>query len=94
MEEIERRAHAAGKAPWQSFIEGRDHCGGDNFVRIGSLKDDEPDMYVSRAVGSGEEILASDTDLDFIAHTRQDMPRLIAEIRRLRTEQKKGHTDE
>jgi hypothetical protein len=61
LEEIERRAHAASKAPWQSFIEGRDHCGGDNFVRIGSLKDDEPDMYVSRAVGSGRSWLPTPT---------------------------------
>jgi hypothetical protein len=76
---MERRAQAASKAPWQSFIEGRDHWSGDDFIRIGGLDDDEKDMYVSR-----ERTPASDADLDFIAHARQDLPRLIAEVRRLR----------
>jgi hypothetical protein len=76
---MERRAQAASKAPWQSFIEGRDHRSGDDFIRIGGLDDDEKDMYVSR-----ERTPASDADLDFIAHARQDLPRLIAEVRRLR----------
>ncbi|MBA3844876.1 MAG: hypothetical protein H0X39_20060 [Actinobacteria bacterium] len=76
---MERRAEAASKAPWQSFIEGRDHWAGDDFIRIGGLDDDEKDMYVSR-----ERTPASDADLDFIAHARQDLPRLIAEVRRLR----------
>jgi hypothetical protein len=76
---MERRAKAASKAPWQSFIEGRDHWGGDNFIRIGGPDDDEMDMYVSR-----DRTPASDADLDFIAHARQDLPRLIEEVRRLR----------
>jgi len=36
---------------------------------------------------SGEDIEltgATDADQDFIAHTRQDMPRLLAEVQRLR----------
>jgi len=79
---IEARCHAASTPPWQSFIEGRDHHGGDNFIRVGGLDDDEPDMYISRATDRGL-VPAADRDLDFIAHARQDIPRLLAEIKRL-----------
>jgi hypothetical protein len=49
LDAIEARVVGASKAPWQSFVEGRDHTSGDNFIRVGGLDDDEPDMYVSRA---------------------------------------------
>jgi hypothetical protein len=78
LDAIEARVVAASKAPWQSFVEGRDHTSGDNFIRVGGLDDDEPDMYVSRDAGP-----ASIADQDFIAHSRQDMPRLLREMRRL-----------
>jgi hypothetical protein len=81
---IEGRCAVASPGPWQSFIEGRDHLGGDNFIRIGGLDDDEPDMYVSRAIPGQGLTPASDHDLDFIAHARQDVARLLAEIKRLR----------
>jgi hypothetical protein len=83
LDEIDRRCHAASKPPWESFIEGRDHWGGDSFIRIGSAEDDEPDMYVGRAA-RGKLLPAPDADLDFIAYARQDLPRLVAEVRRLR----------
>jgi hypothetical protein len=72
---IEARAAAATPGPWESFVEGRDHHGGDNFVRTGGLDDTCPDLYLSPA---------SVEDQDFIAHARQDVPRLVAEVRRLR----------
>ena len=48
-------------------------------IRIGELNDDEPDMYVMRDTAP-----AASADLDFIAHARQDIPRLLAEVHRLR----------
>lgn len=79
LDEIARRVANASKGPWESFIEGRDQFGGDSFIRIGGLSDEEPDMYVTRDLTP-----AATTDLDFIAHARQDIPRLLAEIHRLR----------
>jgi hypothetical protein len=79
LDAIEARVVAASKVPWQSFVEGRDHTSGDNFIRVGRLDDDEPDMYVSR-----DTVPASVADQDFIAHARPDMPRLLAEVRGLR----------
>jgi hypothetical protein len=34
LDAIERRAKAASKPPWQSFVEGRDHTSGDDFIRV------------------------------------------------------------
>ncbi len=79
---IEDRCAAASPGPWTSYVEGRDHWGGDDFIRV-SEADDEPDMYVSRAE-AGTVRPASPADLDFIASARQDVPSLVAEIRRLR----------
>lgn len=80
--EIEARLTAASPGPWTSFVEGRDHQSGDDFIRI-SESDAEDDMYVSRFGASGTRP-ASAADQDFIAHARQDIPALIAEVRRLR----------
>jgi hypothetical protein len=44
-------------------------------LRIGD-SDDQPDRYVSR------DDQAAARDLDFIAHARQDLPLLLAEVRR------------
>ena len=70
LEEIERRSAAATPGPWRSYIEGRDNTSGDHFIQTAG-----EDIYLSGATHS---------DQDFIAHARQDIPLLIAEIRRLR----------
>ena len=75
LERIERRCNAATKGPWESFVEGRDHLGGSDFIRTGGLDDDSPDI---------ELIGATVEDQDFIAHARQDVPRLLEEVRRLK----------
>ena len=60
-------------------LEGRDHMSGDSF--IGTGRDDQrgPDIYVRTDVGP-----ARVEDLDFIAAAKQEIPRLTAEVRRLR----------
>ncbi|MCB9384409.1 MAG: hypothetical protein H6509_07320 [Bryobacterales bacterium] len=68
---IEERAVRATPGPWKSFIEGRDHTSGSNFIRTAG-----DDIELSGA---------SKEDQDFIAAARQDVPQLVAEVRRLRT---------
>ena len=83
---IASRADRASPGPWESLVEGRDHFSGDDFIRTGGLDDEAPDMYVSLAggrVGPGPVPAGAD-DLDFIAAARQDVPRLVQEVRRLR----------
>ena len=64
------RCDAATEGPWRSFIEGRDHESGSDFIRTA-----EKDIELSGA---------TDADQDFIAGARQDLPRLIHEIARLK----------
>jgi hypothetical protein len=61
-------------------VEGRDHSSGDDVILVGDPRED--DMYVTRDGGP-----ASADDLDFITTARNYMPRLLAELRRL-----KGHS--
>lgn len=74
LEEIKSRCAAASPSPWVSYIEGRDHTSGSDFIMVGSGTDRLEDI---------ELIGATKADQDFIAHARQDIPRLIAEIERL-----------
>jgi hypothetical protein len=84
LDEIEQRADAASPAPWQAFIEGRDHSAGDTIIRIGGLDISMPDMYVYFSSPGPTTEPVPDADLDFIAHARQDVPRLVREVRRLK----------
>jgi hypothetical protein len=81
---IEQRAENASPGPWQAFIEGRDHLSGDTIIRIGGLEMSAPDMYIHYSSPGPTEVPVPDADLDFIANARQDIPRLVEEIRRLR----------
>ena len=84
---IEALATSALTAPWEAFVDGRDHWGGDDFIRTGGLDDAAPDMYVTLSYWDNERPKPAPAEvLDFIAAARQDVPRLVSEIRRLRTE--------
>lgn len=79
LDAIRRRADAASKGPWRAYIACPED-GFESFIQIGGIHY-EPNMHVFR---DGER--ANDADIDFIAAARQDNPRLIAEIKRLRRE--------
>jgi len=80
LEAIHRRCENATSGPWRSFIEGRDHTSGSSFIMTGSSE--------SRCKNI-ELCGATTADQDFIAHARQDIPRLLAEVARLKAV--KGH---
>ena len=67
---IQRLCEAATPGPWKAYIEGRDHESGSSFIQTSG-----PDIELSGA---------RDEDYDFIASARQDLPRLLDEVRRLR----------
>ena len=71
LNEIDNRCNKATKGPWKSMIEGRDHSSGDSFIMTAG-----EDIYISNPL--------LDNNQDFIANARQDIPKLIAEIRKLR----------
>jgi hypothetical protein len=80
---MKRRYEATSIAPWVTFVEGRDfELGGSSFIMTGIPKGENiwgenrgEDIYIT-----GGTI----ADQDFIAHARQDIPMLIAEIERLK----------
>jgi hypothetical protein len=80
LEAISARTSAALDGPWWSSWEGRDHISGDSFIGTGSDDDRGPDMYVTTDDGP-----APMETLDFISNARQDIPRLVAEVKRLRS---------
>jgi hypothetical protein len=69
------RAEAATPGPWKSYVEGRDHTSGSSFIMTGPQDARGNDLELTGATAP---------DQDFIAAARQDVPKLIAEVRRLR----------
>jgi hypothetical protein len=74
LEVIRTRWARATPGPWQSFIEGRDQMSGSDFIMTGGA-----DIYLTSATADDQE---------FIASAYQDLPRLLAEIERLKNEEK------
>jgi hypothetical protein len=72
---IDARCAAATLGPWISYIEGRDHTSGSSFIKTGTAESRGEDIELSGATTA---------DQDFIAHARQDVPRLLEEIAWLR----------
>lgn len=72
IKQIEDRCNKATSGPWVSYIEGRDHESGSDFIMT---------------AGNDIELTgATADDQDFIAHARQDIPDLINEIYSLKSE--------
>ncbi|SNR95843.1 hypothetical protein [Flavobacterium sp. ov086] len=74
LNEIINICNEATKAPWKSFIEGRDHESGSSFIMTGEESDRDYDI---------EFINIKNNDQDFIAMARNKMPDLVTEILRL-----------
>lgn len=77
LQQIESRVNFAQKGIWKFYLEGRDHSNGSNFIMTG----------IGTQRGNDLEIIgATEMDYDFIANAKQDIPNLIAEIRRLKNQ--------
>jgi hypothetical protein len=75
LDAIEARSNAATPGPWKSYLEGRDHKSGSDFIMTGEDANRGEDIELTGV---------SHADQDFIAAARQDVPRLVAEVRRLK----------
>ena len=77
LDEIERRASAATEGPWTGReVKHRDPDGRVIGVELGAAHDDHAAIF-----GANPE-----ADAEFIAAARTDVPRLVAEVRRLQAE--------
>ena len=79
--DMKARCEAARSGPWRSYVEGRDHTSGSNVITVGEGETRSEDI---------ELLGATPEDQDFIAHAREDMPRLIAEVERLQRQRPRG----
>ena len=68
--EILERCNSTTPGPWISFVEGRDHTSGSNFIRT-DVEDIELDG-------------ATVKDQDFVAAAKQDIPALVKMIMELK----------
>jgi hypothetical protein len=69
--EIEARANAATPGPWNDTSEG--------------VASEKENYYICECYQNDPDDVIIDADRKFIAHARDDIPNLIAEIKRLRT---------
>src|SRR5947209_5149372 len=63
LEEIKKRCEEATPGPWKSYVEGREEMSGSDFIMT-----EGEDIYLTGATVA---------DQDFIAHARQDIPKLV-----------------
>ena len=70
LSEIQKRLDAATSGPWKDYIEKRDGISGSDFIMT-----EGEDIYL---------IGGTAADYEFVAHARQDIPALLAEVRRLK----------
>lgn len=66
---IAARIEAATEGPWKAMLEGCDHLSGFSCIIT--------------ATGGIDLDGASDSDVEFIASARQDVPYLVSELRRM-----------
>ncbi len=89
--EIERRAaeaFAVAPPPWVALLETRGGLAGESFIRLGDEPVLDHELYLTLLLGStrvASPDVALDAVIDYIAHACDAIPRLIAEIRLLRS---------
>jgi hypothetical protein len=74
-------------------MESRHGIGGESFIQLRPDAPEDDEIYLRRFT-AGREVRSPsaelDADIDFIAAARQDVPRLIAEVKRLREALNRG----
>ncbi|GAA2821650.1 hypothetical protein [Crossiella cryophila] len=87
IEERARQAFAVAPLPWLDFLETRHGIGGCSFIRLDADSELDHELYVNIYQGSEKwpgRDARMDAILHYIASAAADVPRLVAEIRRLR----------
>jgi hypothetical protein len=88
IEQRAARAFAVAPAPWVALLETRGGLGGESFIRLGDDPVLDNELYVTLDLGT-KRVASPDVGLDavieYIAQACDAIPRLIAEIRRLRS---------
>lgn len=81
--EIRERANAATPGPWE-FVGGHSPTG-EPIDRLVHIVDDDPELEPEQVdILFGEPESQTAANWDFVQHARQDVPRLLDEVERLR----------
>lgn len=83
LNEIERRINKSTKGNWIPMIEGITHDSGSDFIMTNVNNSDDfknPDRGQDIELNGGTK-----DDIDFVANAKQDIQKLIAEIRKLKS---------
>jgi hypothetical protein len=72
LDAIRERLKLTTLGPWVAYIEGKNHESGSSCIGTG--------------IGGIDLDGATDADIEFMAHARQDIPYLLAELERLKAE--------
>jgi hypothetical protein len=78
LDAIEERANAATPGPW--------HVDDEDYAEAIYAADDVTTVIAGGRWGGEARVFETTEDARFIAHARTDVPALVAEVRRLRTE--------
>lgn len=81
---IKARADAATPGPWSGKIEPQNYPESDDADLPGFVRD--PERREICYIGERYNYTSYETDLTFIAHAREDVPWLLAELERVTTE--------
>jgi hypothetical protein len=88
IEQRAARAFAIAPTPWVVWLETRGGLGGESFIQVGDDPGLDQELYIRMYTGLNE-IASPDVHLDavieFIADACNAVPRLVAEIRWLRS---------
>jgi len=74
LENIRQRLANVTPGEWKAYVEGRDFTSGSSFIMVEEGGQRKDDIEIAGA---------SETDIDFIAHARKDVAKLLDEIDRL-----------
>jgi hypothetical protein len=85
LREMEERCKKATPGGWKIFKDEHETRIGTNWIH-GQLKSYAPVVTTTVSVKRGTCVYIKDADAEFIAHAREDMPILIAEVIALRNE--------
>jgi len=80
LNDIEARALVASEGPWRSAAGPADDPEAGEALILTAANHNPPYLYLR--TNTGDQVTPQ--DFDFIANARQDVPSLVAEVRRLR----------
>jgi hypothetical protein len=88
IEQRAARAFAIAPTPWVAWLETRGGLGGESFIQLGDDPALDQELYIRMYTGLTESTspdVRLDAVIEFIADACNAIPRLVAEIRRLRS---------